>query len=180
MVMRGKRRKTLYDCYGFPIVSIRRKRNSLFGEYEVRSFLPTLPPSAHCPAITPFQVFDGQDSSVLLLTISGKWSWGGSRMTASMINWNKEHIQLRVKGSILDRHGKVFFDDVEVGRIRAGLPTGTNSTARESYIISSAAYGTRLSSLHLCPSVVVDRVSIVDVVLMVVISLCLNDGYHED
>jgi hypothetical protein len=35
MVMRGKRRKTLYDCYGFPIVNIRRKQGSLFGEYEV-------------------------------------------------------------------------------------------------------------------------------------------------
>ena len=36
MTMRGKRRKTIYDCYGFPIVNIRRERNSLLGEYEVR------------------------------------------------------------------------------------------------------------------------------------------------
>jgi len=35
MTMRGKRRKTLYDCYGFPIVNVRRKRKSLLAEYEV-------------------------------------------------------------------------------------------------------------------------------------------------
>ena len=39
IAVRGKSRKTLYDCYGFPIVNIRQKRNSLFGEYEV---LPSL------------------------------------------------------------------------------------------------------------------------------------------
>ncbi|KAF9792257.1 tubby C-terminal-like domain-containing protein [Thelephora terrestris] len=138
MAMRGKRRKTLYDCYGFPIVNVRRKRNSLLGQYEV---------------------FDGEGSSELLLTISSQWSWGGSKMTVSMINWNKEHIQLTVKGNILDRHTKVFFDNVEVGRIDTRLPKKTNSICRESYTLSSAAY--------------------VDVVLMVVISLCLNDRYRE-
>ena len=45
MTMRGKRRKTLYDCYGFPIVNIRRKRHSLLGEYEVRSSLPNTTPT---------------------------------------------------------------------------------------------------------------------------------------
>jgi hypothetical protein len=35
MAVRGKRRKVLYDCYGFPIVNMRRKRDSLFGGYEV-------------------------------------------------------------------------------------------------------------------------------------------------
>jgi len=138
MALRGKRRKTLYDCYGFPIVNIRRKRNSLLGQYEV---------------------FDGEHSSELLLTISSRWSWGGSRMTVSMINWNKEHIQLTVKGNLMDRHTKVFFDDVEVGRILARLPKKTSATSRESYTISSAAY--------------------VDIVLMIVISLCLNDRYCE-
>ena len=43
MVMRGKRRKTLYDCYGFPIVNIRRKQGSLFGEYEVLPLLIPVP-----------------------------------------------------------------------------------------------------------------------------------------
>jgi len=135
MTMKGKSRKTLYDCYGFPIVNIRRKRNSVFREY---------------------QVFDGEGSSELLLTISSKWPWAGSRMTVSMINWNKERIQLSVKGNIVGRHGKVFFDDVEVGRIRAGLPIrGTTSSGGASYAISSAEY--------------------VDIVLVVVITLCLND-----
>lgn len=138
MAVRGKRRKTLYDCYGFPILNIRRKSKSLFGGYEV---------------------FDGGGSSELLLTISGKWSWGGARMMASMINWNKEHIQLYVKGSICNRHGKVFFDDVEVGRIHAGHQKNSLPSSRGTYTISSAAY--------------------VDIVLMVVISLCFNDGYHE-
>jgi len=138
MAMRGKRRKTLYDCYGFPIVNIRRKRNSLLGEYEV---------------------FDGEGSSDLLMTVSAKWSWGGSRMTVSMTNWNKEYIQLRVKGNLMDRHGRVFFDGVEVGRILAGAPKDTNPAGRESYTISCAAY--------------------VDTVLMVVISLCLNDRSRD-
>jgi hypothetical protein len=48
MAVRGKRRKTLYDCYGFPIVNVRRKRNSLLGEYEVRPSL-SLPISAPPP-----------------------------------------------------------------------------------------------------------------------------------
>lgn len=60
-----------------------------------------------------------------------------------MINWNKEHIQLRVKGNVAGTHGKIFFDDVEVGRIRSGLPRGTSVPAcGVSYAISSAAYGT--------------------------------------
>jgi hypothetical protein len=87
-------------------------------------------------------VFDGEGSSELLLTISSQWSWGGSKMTVSMINWNKEHIQLTVKGNILDRHTKVFFDNVEVGRIDTRLPKKTSSICRESYTLSSAAYGT--------------------------------------
>ena len=66
-------------------------------------------------------------------------------MTVSMSNWNKEHIQLRVRGNLMDRHGKVLFDDVEVGRIQAGLPEGTTSAGKESYTISSAAYGAQLS-----------------------------------
>jgi len=139
MTVRGKGRKTLYDCYGFPIVNIRRKRNSLFGEYEV---------------------FDGEGSSQPLLTISGKWSWGGSKMIVSMMNWNKECIQLRVRGSLMGRHCKIVFDDIEVGRILANLPKNTNSAGRESYTISTAAY--------------------VDIVLMIVICLCLNDRPHED
>jgi hypothetical protein len=86
-------------------------------------------------------VFDGDDSSELLLTISTKWSWGGSRMTVSMINWNKEHIKLRVKGNLMDRHGKVFFDGLEVGRIHTGFTKDTKDTSGESYTVSSAAYG---------------------------------------
>jgi len=80
-------------------------------------------------------------------------------MTVSMINWNKEHIQLTVKGNFMDRQTKVFFDDVEVGRILGRLPKKTSATSGESYTVSSAAY--------------------VDIVLMVVISLCLNDRYCE-
>jgi len=87
------------------------------------------------------QVFSGEDSAELLLTISGRWSWGGSKMTVSMTNWNKECIQLGVRGNLMDRHGKVLFDDIEVGRIHACPPQNTNSTSRESYTISSAAYG---------------------------------------
>jgi len=106
-------------------------------------------------------VFDGEGSSELLLTISGKWSCAGSRMTVSMINWNKENIQLRVKGNIAGSHSKIFFDDVEVGRIRSGLPRGScNPVCGVSYAISSAAY--------------------VDIVLVVVIALCLNDRYYDD
>ena len=45
MAMRGKRRKTLYDCYGFPIVNIRRKRGPLLGEYEVRPSHPVPAPN---------------------------------------------------------------------------------------------------------------------------------------
>jgi uncharacterized protein YxjI len=138
MAMRGKHRKTLYDCYGFPIVNIRRKRSPLFGKYEI---------------------FDGKGSSELLLTVSGKWSWGGSGMTVSMVNWNKEHIQLIVKGNIMDRHCKVFFDGVEVGRIQADLKKEDNPAGGEIYTISGAAY--------------------VDIVLLVVISLCLKDRHHE-
>jgi len=142
MAMRGKRRKTLYDCYGFPIVNIRRKGGLLLGEYEVR---PSIQIPAPNPGKTHFpQVFDGEGSSDLLLTISARLSWGGSKMTASMTNWNKEHIQLRVKGNLTDRHGKVMFDDIEVGRIHAAGPKNTKSTT-ESYIISTAAYGTQLS-----------------------------------
>ena len=60
-----------------------------------------------------------------------------------MINWNKEHIKLKVKGNILDRHRhNVFFDNIEVGRILSGIPERTNSIGEESYSISSAAYGT--------------------------------------
>jgi len=86
-------------------------------------------------------VFDGEGSSDLLLTISAKLSWGGSKMTVSMTNWNKEHIQLRVRGNLVDRHRKVLFDDVEVGRIHAAGPKNTKSANRESYTISTAAYG---------------------------------------
>jgi len=139
MAVKGKGRKTLYDCYGFPIVNIRRKRSSLFGEYEV---------------------FDGEGSSELLLTVSGKWSWGGSKMTVSMMNWNKEHIQLRVRGGLMGRQCKIVFDDIEVGRILANLPKNASSTGRESYTISAAEY--------------------VDIVLMVVICLCLDDRSYED
>jgi len=106
------------------------------------------------------QVFDGEGSSQPLLTISGKWSWGGSKMIVSMMNWNKECIQLRVRGSLMGRHCKIVFDDIEVGRILANLPKNTNSAGRESYTISTAAY--------------------VDIVLMIVICLCLNDRPHED
>ena len=86
-------------------------------------------------------MFDGEGSSKPLLTISARWSWGGSKMTVSMTNWNKEYIQLRVKGNLMGRHGKVLFDDVEVGRIHPGPPDGTSSAGKESYTISSAAYG---------------------------------------
>ena len=86
-------------------------------------------------------MFDGEGSSDLLLTISAKFAWGGSKMTVSMTNWNKEHIQLRVKGNLMDRHGKVLFDDVEVGRILAAGPKNKESAGRESYTISAAAYG---------------------------------------
>ena len=58
-----------------------------------------------------------------------------------MTNWNKEYIQLRAKGNFTGRHGKVLFDDIEVGRIHADLPKNTNSPGGESYTISSAAYG---------------------------------------
>ena len=55
MVMRGKHRKTLYDCYGFPIVNIRRKQGSLFGEYEVPSSFPSLSLHPHpWPGVTSF------------------------------------------------------------------------------------------------------------------------------
>lgn len=95
-----------------------------------------------------------------------------------MVNWNKEHIKLRVKGNPVGRHGKVFFDDVEVGRIRAGLPGGTNSTEGVSYDISSAAYGAQ-PPLDALPILVADPTSIVDIVLIVVITLCLNDRSYD-
>ena len=95
-----------------------------------------------------------------------------------MTNWNKEDIQLRVKGNLTGRHGRVMFDDVEIGRIHAGLPKNANLTCRESYTISSAAYGTQLPSLH--PSPPIDCAPTVDIVLMVVVSLCLNDRSYED
>lgn len=144
MTVRGRGRKTLYDCYGFPIVNIRRKRNSLFGEYEVPPPLSP-PPQSRPPTrgnIVFPQVFEGEGSSQLLLTISGKWSWGGSKMIVSMMNWNKECVQLRVRGSLMGRHCKIVFDDIEVGRILANLPKNTNSAGKESYTISAAAYGT--------------------------------------
>lgn len=59
----------------------------------------------------------------------------------------------------MDRHRNVFFDGVEVGRIQADLKNEDNPTGGESYTISGAAY--------------------VDIVLLVVISLCLNDRHHE-
>jgi hypothetical protein len=125
-------------------------------------------------------VFDGEGSSELLLTISGKWAWGGSKMTISMTNWNKECIQLRTRGSLMGRHCNIVYDDIEVGRILANLPKNSNSTSRESYTISTAAYGTWFS-LHLCPSpVAVNPATTVDIVLMVVICLCLNDRSYED
>ena len=62
-------------------------------------------------------------------------------MTVSMTNWNKEYIQLRVKGNLVDRHRKVLFEDVEVGRILAAGPKNAKSANRDSYIISTAAYG---------------------------------------
>ena len=62
-------------------------------------------------------------------------------MIVSMTNWNKECIQLRVRGNLMDRHGKVLFDDVEVGRIQADLSKGPSPSGKESYTISSAAYG---------------------------------------
>jgi len=102
-------------------------------------------------------------------------------MTVSMTNWNKEYVQLRVKGNLLGRYSKVMFDDVEVGRIRSALPKNTNSTCKESYTISAAPYGAQSSSLlPFPPSAIVDRTFTVDVVLMVVISLCLNDRSYED
>lgn len=65
-----------------------------------------------------------------------------------MINWNREHTQLRVKRNVVNRHGRVFFDDVEVGRIQARPRRDTGSAGRESYTISSAAYGVQLSLVH--------------------------------
>ena len=47
----------------------------------------------------------------------------------------------------MGRHGKVLFDGIEVGRIRAGLPMATNPTNGMSYAISSAAYGTQFPPL---------------------------------
>lgn len=92
-------------------------------------------------------MFDGEGSSDLLLSINAKLSWNGSKMTVSMTNWNKEYIQLRVRGNLMDRHGKVLFDDVEVGRIHAGGSKEANTTSRGFYTVSSAAYGACLSSL---------------------------------
>lgn len=67
-----------------------------------------------------------------------------------MTNWNKEHIQLRVRGNLMDRHRKVLFDDVEVGRIHAAGPKNTESASGESYTISTAAYGASLPcSIHI-------------------------------
>ena len=98
-----------------------------------------------------------------------------------MINWNKEQIQLRAKGNPVDHHVKVLFDDVEVGRINTGLPKNAKSASREFYTISSAAYGEEFASLYPCPSVIIDLPpSTVDIVLMVVISLCLKDRSYED
>jgi hypothetical protein len=69
-------------------------------------------------------------------------------MAVSMINWNREHTQLRVKRNVVNRHGRVFFDDVEVGRIQAGPPRDTGSSGGESYTISSAAYGLQPPLIH--------------------------------
>lgn len=95
------------------------------------------------------------------------------------MNWNKEHIQLRVRGGLMGRYCKVLFDDIEVGRILANLPKNTSATSRGSYTISAAEYGTYFS-IHPCLPAVVDRSHTVDIVLMVVICLCLNDRSYED
>ena len=78
----------------------------------------------------------------------------------------------------MDRHRKVFFDGVEVGRIQADLKKEDNPTGGESYTISGAAYGVQVSPLFHVSSVA-DPTSVVDIVLLVVISLCLNDRHHE-